>query len=58
MLNPATRIRFLGVAAYEIVTRANKRILVDPFLNENPGSFVKHDAFEHVDLGTCLPCGL
>jgi L-ascorbate metabolism protein UlaG (beta-lactamase superfamily) len=45
-----TRIRFLGVAAYEILTRDGKRILVDPFLDENPGSPVKHDAFDTVDL--------
>lgn len=45
-----TRIRFLGVAAYEIVTRAGKRILLDPFLDDNPGSPVRHDAFDHVDL--------
>lgn len=45
-----TKIRFHGVAAYEIVTRAGKRILVDPFLNENPGAPVRHDSFDHVDL--------
>lgn len=45
-----TRIRFLGVAAYEIVTRTGKRILLDPFLDDNPGSPVKHDAFDKVDL--------
>lgn len=45
-----TRIRFLGVAAYEIVTRAGKRILLDPFLDRNPASPVKHDSFDHVDL--------
>jgi len=50
LLNPTTQIRFLGVAAYEIVTRAGKHILVDPFLDENPGSPVKHDAFDRVDL--------
>lgn len=46
----ATRIRFFGVAAYEIITRAGQRILLDPFLDENPASPVKHDSFEHVDL--------
>src|SRR6185437_11584049 len=49
-LAASTRIRFFGVAAYEIVTRAGKHILVDPFLDENPGSPVKHDSFERVDL--------
>ena len=46
----STRIRFFGVATYEIVTRAGKRILLDPFLDENPASPVRHDAFEQVDL--------
>lgn len=46
----STRIRFFGVAAYEIVTRAGQRILLDPFLDENPASPIKHDSFEHVDL--------
>lgn len=49
-LNPTTRIRFLGVAAYEIVTRAGLRILMDPFLSENPGSPIRADAFDKVDL--------
>ncbi len=33
-----TRITFYGVAAYEIVTRHGQHILLDPFLDENPGS--------------------
>lgn len=45
-----TRIRFHGVAAYEIVTRSGQRILVDPFLDENPGAPAKHNSFEKVDL--------
>ena len=45
-----TRIRFFGVAAYEIITRDDRHILVDPFLNEYPGSPVKHDSLERVDL--------
>ena len=49
-MKPFTRIRFLGVAAYDIVTRAGQRILVDPFLNENPGSPAKADSFDRVDL--------
>jgi L-ascorbate metabolism protein UlaG (beta-lactamase superfamily) len=49
-VNPSTRIRFFGVAAYEIVTRDGRHILVDPFLDENPGSPVKHDGFDQVDL--------
>ena len=49
-LGLSTRIRFLGVAAYEIVTRSGGRILVDPFLDENPGSPLKHTEFPRVDL--------
>src|SRR5947209_16969367 len=49
-LNPTTRIRFFGVAAYEIVTRDGCHVLVDPFLDENPGSPVTHDRLERVDL--------
>jgi L-ascorbate metabolism protein UlaG (beta-lactamase superfamily) len=50
ILAPHTRIRFHGVAAYEIVTRAGLRILCDPFLDENPGAPVRHDSFDKVDL--------
>jgi L-ascorbate metabolism protein UlaG (beta-lactamase superfamily) len=49
-LAATTRIRFLGVAAYEIVTRAGKRILLDPFIDDNPGAPVRHDSFAQVDL--------
>ena len=36
-MHPTTRIRFLGVAAYEILNRAGQRILLDPFLDAEPG---------------------
>ena len=49
-MNPATRIRFLGVAAYEIVTRDGRHVLVDPFLDDNPGSPVKTGDLDRVDL--------
>jgi L-ascorbate metabolism protein UlaG (beta-lactamase superfamily) len=49
-LHPTTRIRFFGVAAYEIITRAGLRVLMDPFLDENPGSPVRSDSFDKVDL--------
>ncbi len=49
-MNPSTRIRFLGVAAYEIVTRDGRHILVDPFLDDNPGSPVRSHELERVDL--------
>jgi L-ascorbate metabolism protein UlaG (beta-lactamase superfamily) len=45
-----TRIRFFGVAAYEIVTSGGQHILIDPFLDENPGSPVKSNELERVDL--------
>ena len=33
----STRIRFFGVAAYELTTKAGLHILIDPFLDDNPG---------------------
>ena len=45
-----TRIRFHGVAAYEILTRDGRRILCDPFLDDNPGAATKSDGFDRVDL--------
>ncbi len=49
-MNAATRIRFFGVAAYEIVTRDGRHVLVDPFLDDNPGSPVKSHELPRVDL--------
>ena len=49
-LAPTTRIRFHGVATYEIITRAGLRILCDPFLDDNPGAPVRSDSFDKVDL--------
>jgi L-ascorbate metabolism protein UlaG (beta-lactamase superfamily) len=46
----ATRLRFFGVAAYELITSEGKHILLDPFLDENPGSPVKSHELERVDL--------
>src|SRR5262245_15979812 len=45
-----TKIRFFGVAAYELITQEGKHILLDPFLDENPGSPVKSDQLDKVDL--------
>ena len=45
-----TQIRFLGVAAYEIVTNDGKHVLIDPFIDENPGSPIRSDELERVDL--------
>ncbi|MBV9489568.1 MAG: MBL fold metallo-hydrolase [Verrucomicrobia bacterium] len=46
----STRIRFFGVAAYELVTSQGQHILLDPFLDENPGSPVRSTGLERVDL--------
>ena len=45
-----TQIRFFGVAAYEIVTGQGQHVLIDPFLDENPGSPVKVADLARVDL--------
>jgi L-ascorbate metabolism protein UlaG (beta-lactamase superfamily) len=45
-----TRFRFFGVAAYEIITSGGQHILVDPFIDENPGSPIKSDQLDRVDL--------
>jgi L-ascorbate metabolism protein UlaG (beta-lactamase superfamily) len=46
----STKIRFFGVAAYELITAAGQHILIDPFLDENPGSPVKSAELPRVDL--------
>jgi L-ascorbate metabolism protein UlaG (beta-lactamase superfamily) len=46
----STTIRFFGVAAYEIVTSLGQHILLDPFLDENPGSPIRSEALQRVDL--------
>jgi L-ascorbate metabolism protein UlaG (beta-lactamase superfamily) len=45
-----TRIRFFGVAAYKLVLPTGQQVLVDPFLDENPGSPIKSHQLEKVDL--------
>jgi L-ascorbate metabolism protein UlaG (beta-lactamase superfamily) len=49
-LHPTTRFRFHGVATYEIITRDGRRILCDPFLDDNPGAACKSTDFDRVDL--------
>jgi L-ascorbate metabolism protein UlaG (beta-lactamase superfamily) len=44
-----TRLRFLGVAAYEIVG-PGQRILIDPFLSGNPGAPCAPDDLERPDV--------
>src|SRR5258708_18638315 len=46
----STRIRFFGVAAYELITEAGLHILIDSFLDEKPGSPVKSAELPRVDL--------
>ena len=43
-------IRFLGTAAFEIITAANKRVLIDPYLDENQKSPYKVADLDHLDL--------
>ena len=43
-------IRFLGTAAFEILTASGKRILIDPYLDENPASPLKVADLDHLDL--------
>ncbi len=49
-MKPVTRIRFHGVAAYEIINSKGQRILLDPFLDQNPGALTKSGDFDRVDL--------
>ncbi len=44
------RLRFFGVAAYEIVNSKGQHILIDPFIDSCPGNPVKSEALERVDL--------
>jgi len=45
-----TRIRFFGVSGFEILNPRGQRILIDPFLDDNPGCPVKSKQLERVDL--------
>jgi L-ascorbate metabolism protein UlaG (beta-lactamase superfamily) len=44
------KIRFLGVAAYEITAPDGRVVYVDPFLDENPGSPLKSHQIDRADL--------
>jgi len=46
----STKIEFLGYAAFEISTSQNLKILIDPYLNDNPQSPLKVKDLEKVDL--------
>lgn len=43
-------IRFLGTAAFEFITSDKKRILIDPYLDENEVSPYKVSDLDHLDL--------
>jgi len=43
-------IRFLGTAAFEIITADDKRIFIDPYLDENKKSPYKVADLDHLDL--------
>ena len=42
--------KFLGFSAFYITTSTGKKILIDPYLNDNPASPVKANGFDRVDL--------
>lgn len=44
------RLQFFGAAAYLIVTPSGTRVLLDPFLDDNPFSPVKSKDLDRVDL--------
>lgn len=46
----AVKIRFLGIAAFEIINNEGKRIFIDPCLDDNPVSPVKVKDLDKVDL--------
>lgn len=45
-----TKLRFFGFAAFEIVTEAGVRVIIDPYLDDSEISPVKSDDLEKVDL--------
>jgi L-ascorbate metabolism protein UlaG (beta-lactamase superfamily) len=45
-----TKIRFLGIAAFEITNSKGQVVLIDPCLSDNPASPVGVEDFERVDL--------
>jgi len=45
-----TEIRYLGVAAFEITNSHGFKIIIDPYLDENPFAAVKSDQLSKVDL--------
>lgn len=46
----STIFKFLGFSAFLITTGTGKKILIDPYLNDNPASPLKADDLDDVDL--------
>jgi len=46
----STKFKFLGFSAFYITTREDTRILIDPYINDNPASPLKVETLEKVDL--------
>ena len=46
----STVFKFLGFSAFYITTHNDTRILIDPYLNDNPSSPLKANEFDRVDL--------
>lgn len=44
------KFQFLTYAGFYIVTTEDTRILIDPFLDDNPNIHIKSDSFERIDL--------
>ncbi len=44
------KIKFLGIASFEIYTSGGKTVLIDPYLNESPVSPIKAGGIDPVDL--------
>ena len=38
-----TQIRFHGVAAYQPISSDGRVILIDPYIDDNPGATIKSD---------------
>jgi L-ascorbate metabolism protein UlaG (beta-lactamase superfamily) len=46
----STKMRFLGVAAYEFINSKGQRILIDPYIDSSPECPIKSTEFDRVDL--------
>ena len=46
----SANFKFLGFSSFYITAENDTRILIDPYLNDNPASPIKADGFDKVDL--------